>query len=96
MPDSAYVYILANRPRGTLYVGVTNDLHRRLHEHRNGVTRGFAYKYNATRLVWFTSGESIVEAISLEKKIKNRGRAWKIGLIERTNPGWRDLSAEWE
>ena len=96
MTDDAYVYILANRPHGTLYVGVTNDLHRRMHEHRSHLVRGFTEKYGVTRLVWFAVNESITEAITAEKKIKNRGRLWKIELIERDNPDWSDLSVDWE
>ncbi len=96
MTGSAYVYILTNRPRGTLYVGVTTDLPRRLFEHRNGTVPGFTSRYRLTRLVWFVEGASIAEAITVEKKLKNRGRQWKIDLIEKRNPEWRDLSEQWE
>ncbi|GAA1787237.1 GIY-YIG nuclease family protein [Leucobacter iarius] len=95
MTRTAYVYILTNRPRGTLYVGVTNDLPRRLSEHRTGTAPGFASRYRLTRLVWFANGGSITDAIAVEKKIKNRGRQWKIDLVERKNPEWKDLSAGW-
>jgi putative endonuclease len=95
MPKSAYVYILASKRHGTLYTGVTSDLMRRLYEHKNHLTDGFTSKYNVTNLVWFEQGDSITEAISLEKKIKNRSRQWKIDLIEKTNPDWVDLSAGW-
>ena len=95
MARNAYTYILANRRGGTLYVGVTNDLTRRMHEHRNHLVPGFTEKYDVTILVWFSAGESISDAITLEKKIKNRGRQWKIDLVERENPEWLDLSAGW-
>lgn len=95
MCSAAYVYILTNRRDGTLYVGVTTDLMRRMHEHRNHLAAGFTQKYNATKLVWYLAGESIVEALALEKKIKNRNRDWKIRLIEGENPDWQDLSAGW-
>ncbi|MCL2653519.1 MAG: GIY-YIG nuclease family protein [Propionibacteriaceae bacterium] len=94
MSDPAYVYILANRPHGTLYCGVTNDLTRRIIEHRSGTIPGFTAKYHIHTLVWFIAGESIVAAIELEKKIKNRPRVWKIALIEADNPDWRDLSLD--
>ncbi|WP_199068110.1 MULTISPECIES: GIY-YIG nuclease family protein [unclassified Leucobacter] len=90
------MYILTNRPRGTLYVGVTGNLHRRLSEHRSGSGQGFTSRYRLTRLVWFVEGASIAEAITVEKKLKNRGRQWKIDLIEKRNPEWRDLSEQWE
>ena len=92
---SAYVYILASKKRGTLYTGVTSNLERRMYEHRHHLLQGFTNQYNVTRLVWFIQGESIIAAIELEKKIKNRGRQWKINLIEKTNPNWNDLSADW-
>ncbi len=95
MTKSAYVYILANKKRGTLYVGVTSDLERRMYQHRRGLLEGFTSKYNVTRLVWFEQGENIAAAISLEKKIKNRNRQWKINLIEKNNPEWRDLARNW-
>ena len=83
MSKSAYVYILASKKNGTLYTGVTNHLERCLYEHKHHLVEGFTSKYEVTRLVWFTQGEDIREAISLEKKIKNRGRQWKIDLIEK-------------
>lgn len=92
MPPNACVYILTNRPHGVLYTGVTSDLRRRLTEHRQHLVEGFTSKYNVTQLVWFSCGDSISDAIALEKKVKNRGRQWKITLIERENPGWNDLA----
>src|SRR5690554_7787391 len=94
MPKTAYVYILASQRNGTLYTGVTNNLERRIYEHKNHLLKGFTDKYNVTRLVWFTAGEDMQAAIALEKKIKNRGRQCKIDLIEKTNPDWKDLRSE--
>ncbi|ARM31907.1 GIY-YIG nuclease [Prosthecochloris sp. HL-130-GSB] len=91
----AYVYILANKKNGTLYTGVTNNLERRMYEHKHHIVDGFTKKYDVTRLVWFAQGKDIRSAITLEKKIKNRSRQWKINLIEKTNPGWDDLAASW-
>ncbi|MXZ32605.1 MAG: GIY-YIG nuclease family protein [Gammaproteobacteria bacterium] len=96
MTNAAYVYIMASKKRGTLYVGVTSNLERRIYQHKNRLLEGFASKYNANRLVWFEQGEDISAAISLEKKIKNRNRQWKIDLIERGNPEWVDLAKSWE
>lgn len=95
MSKAAYVYILASQKNGTLYTGVTNNLERRMYEHKHHLFDGFTDKYAVTRLVWFTHGEDIQEAIMLEKKIKNRNRKWKIDLIEKTNPNWDDLAAHW-
>ena len=94
MSQTAYVYILASRRNGTLYTGVTNNLERRMHEHKNHLVQGFTDKYKVTRLVWFTHGDDMQAAITLEKKIKNRSRQWKIDLIEKTNPDWKDLAAD--
>jgi putative endonuclease len=95
MTKAAYVYILASQKRGTLYTGVTNNLERRIYEHKQHLSVGFTSKYKVTRLVWFEQGEDIAAAICLEKKIKNRNRQWKIDLIERNNPYWLDLVAGW-
>jgi putative endonuclease len=89
------VYILANRPRGALYVGVTSDLGRRIYEHKHHLVPGFTSRYGITQLVWFRTGGSIEGAIETEKKIKNRRRQWKIDLIEQDNPDWADLAADW-
>jgi putative endonuclease len=94
MSKNAYVYILASQKYGTLYTGVTSDLFRRIYEHKHKLIKGFTSKYDVTRLVWYEQGENITSAINLEKKIKNRGRQWKIALIERLNPEWSDLAAE--
>ncbi|HEY0291150.1 MAG TPA: GIY-YIG nuclease family protein [Hansschlegelia sp.] len=86
-----YVYILASRPNGTLYIGVTSDLVRRVWEHREDVVKGFTRTYGVHRLVWFEQHESAESAISREKRLKTWLRAWKIELIETTNPRWDDL-----
>lgn len=95
MTKAAYVYILASKKNGTLYTGVTSNLERRVYEHKHHLLEGFTSKYDVTRLVWFIQGDDIASAIELEKKIKNRGRQWKIKLIEKTNPNWDDLSVHW-
>ena len=95
MVKSAFVYIVASKKYGTLYTGVTSDLERRMYQHKHHLIEGFTRTYNVTTLVWYAQSEDIVGAISLEKKIKNRNRKWKINLIERDNPKWRDLSADW-
>ena len=86
-----YVYILASRPHGTLYVGVTNDLVRRVSEHREGVVDGFTRRHGVKCLVYFEMHEDIEEAIKREKTLKRWRRAWKITLIEGENPQWIDL-----
>ena len=89
-----YVYILTNH-MGTLYIGVTNDLTRRLYEHREGLGGGFTKKYNLTSLVHFETTTDVTGAITREKQIKGWRRSRKVALIESTNPSWRDLSADW-
>ena len=86
-----YVYILASRIGDTLYIGVTNDLVRRVYEHREDVTDGFTKKYQVHRLVYFEQHSDIEAAIQREKRLKKWNRAWKIQLIEETNPNWDDL-----
>jgi putative endonuclease len=86
-----YVYMLASRPRGTLYIGVTGDLVRRVFEHRCGAEPGFTRRYGVTRLVWFEVIDDVRAAIQRERTLKHWLRAWKIALIERANPTWRDL-----
>lgn len=89
-----HVYLLANRPFGTLYVGVTSDLVQRVWQHREGLADGFTRKYGVKTLVWFEGTGSIEAAIRREKQIKNWKREWKIALIEQGNPQWRDLYPE--
>ena len=86
-----YVYILANRYNGTLYVGVTNDLKRRIYEHKNNLVKGFTSKYKVDKLVYYEHTNNIVSAIEREKKLKRWKRQWKIDLIEKDNPRWEDM-----
>ena len=86
-----YVYILASKPQGTLYIGVTNDLVRRIHEHRIDAIEGFTKKYGVHQLVYFEPSEGIEAAIQREKQLKKWERAWKVRLIETSNPDWHDL-----
>jgi putative endonuclease len=89
-----WIYITASRRR-TLYTGMTNDLQRRMFEHRASLVKGFSKRYNANRLVYFEAAEEALVAIAREKQIKAWTRKKKVELIERQNPGWRDLSADW-
>jgi len=86
-----YVYILASGRHGTLYVGVTNDVVRRVFEHRSDLIGGFTAKYGVHRLVYFETHQDVCEAIVREKRLKRWRRAWKVELIERDNQGWTDL-----
>jgi putative endonuclease len=88
---AAYVYILTNERNGTLYVGVTNDLVRRVYEHRFSEVPGFTREHGLHRLVWFEQFTSIALAIAREKLLKKWRREWKLNLIERDNPDWHDL-----
>ena len=92
MPRSFFVYILANMKRGVLYVGVTNDITRRLSEHRAKLVPGFTSDYGVTRLVYLEQHPSIREARAREHALKRWRRSWKFELIESLNPEWRDLS----
>jgi putative endonuclease len=87
-----YVYILASRRHGTLYIGITNSLQKRLEEHRSGKGSEFVKKYGVYRLVYTETYVRVEEAIAREKQLKRWKRDWKIELIERENPEWRDLS----
>jgi len=89
-----WVYILASRKHGTLYIGVTNNLARRIHEHREGRGSSFVKRYRVTRLVHAEPHEAVEKAIQREKTMKEWPRAWKIRLIERENPEWKDLYDE--
>lgn len=88
---SYFVYIVTSRPNGTLYIGVTNDLVRRGHEHRTGAIDGFTTRYGVKRLVYFEEFDDVRLAIQREKTMKHWRRDWKIALIESQNPDWRDL-----
>ncbi|HEB96649.1 MAG TPA: GIY-YIG nuclease family protein [Sedimenticola thiotaurini] len=85
------VYLLASRRNGTLYVGVTSDLLKRVWQHRSDCVEGFSRRYRIHRLVWYEQHETMESAILREKRIKGWKRAWKIRLIESANPEWRDL-----
>jgi len=89
-----YVYILASRRNGTLYTGVTNDLIRRIREHKNDIVEGFTKKYGVHQLVYYEATEDINGALYREKCIKKWKRAWKIELIEKNNLQWKDLYKE--
>ena len=89
------VYILASRRNGTLYIGSTDDLSKRTWEHREGVRAGFTKKYGVHLLVWHQAFDTREGAFRRERQMKKWNRAWKLELIERSNPGWRDLYADW-
>lgn len=89
-----YVYILANEKNGTLYIGVTDDMVRRIYEHKNNVIDGFSKKYGVHDLVYFETHKDINEAILREKQMKKWKRYWKIKLINKSNPGWSDLYSQ--
>ena len=89
---SYFVYILASARNGTLYIGVTNNLERRMYEHSHHLQPVFTDMYNVTRLVYFEETSSVEVAIAREKQLKNWRRAWKLELIEKENPEWRDLA----
>ena len=86
-----FVYMLASKPQGTLYVGVTNNLVRRVHEHKTHAVEGFTSKYAVSDLVWFEQTSDVASAIAREKRLKAWKRDWKIALIEENNPYWHDL-----
>lgn len=86
-----FVYILASRPRGVLYVGITNDPARRIYQHREGLADGFTKRFQVKHLVYVESHDDVRDAIAREKRIKRWKRDWKIELVERTNPDWNDL-----
>jgi putative endonuclease len=88
---SYYVYILASRIGGTLYIGVTNDLVRRVFEHKSNIAKSFTKNHDVNRLVYFECFDDIEQAIHREKRLKKWTRAWKISLIEKDNPNWIDL-----
>ncbi len=86
-----FVYILANRRNGTLYIGMTDDLVKRIWQHRNDIIPGFTQRYDVKILVWYERHESRKSAFARERQMKKWNRAWKLELIEKTNPDWRDL-----
>ncbi len=91
MTKKYFVYLLSTKKNGTLYIGVTNDLLKRVFEHKSKSVAGFTKKYNITRLVWFDETSDVKEAIGKEKQMKKWKRAWKVRLIEESNPSWKDL-----
>jgi len=93
MPNTYYVYILASKRNGTLYIGVTNDLVRRLGEHRDGLVPGFTKKYSVTKLVYYETFDDIRAAIHRETQMKKYKREWKLSLIQKNNKGWADLAS---
>ena len=92
--NAGYVYILTNKPMGVLYIGVTDDLPRRIEQHRPRSVAGFAKRYNCERLVWFEEFENIHDARAFERQMKKWNRAWKVNRIVSMNPQWRDLADE--
>mgnify|MGYP003627689159 CR=1 FL=1 len=90
-----YVYILASKIRGTLYIGMTNDLQQRVFEHKSGVNKGFTEKYNISNLVYYETFQDVNKAIAREKNLKKWKRDWKIRLIEEENKKWSDLAKDW-
>ena len=90
-----YLYLLTNKRNGTLYIGVTNNLERRLFEHKKKLIDGFTKRYNLNKLVYFEVYQFVNGAIKREKNMKKWKRQWKIDLIERDNPNWKDLSDGW-
>lgn len=87
----SYVYILASQKNGTLYVGVTSDLVKRIYQHKHGLADGFTKKYSVHSLVYYEQTEDTMSALQREKQLKNWKRQWKIELIEKNNPNWKDL-----
>lgn len=88
---TGFVYMMSDKPRGVIYVGVTSDLQNRIWQHQNKVQKGFTSKYRAKNLVWFEHHPNIVLAIQREKSLKRYRREWKINLVEELNPTWVDL-----
>ena len=91
-----FVYILASKKNGTLYIGVTNNVAKRVYEHKHGLVEGFTKKYHVHKLVYFEETNDIREALTREKRMKKWNRAWKIELIEKSNPDWNDLFEEFK
>lgn len=89
-----YVYIMANKRNGTIYIGVTNNLMRRVYEHREGLVKGFTKRYGLKMIVHYEVFDSVVNAIQRETSLKRWPRKWKLELIEKSNPRWRDLYGE--
>ncbi|WP_011580667.1 MULTISPECIES: GIY-YIG nuclease family protein [Chelativorans] len=92
---TGYVYIIASQKRGTIYIGVTNDLGRRIIEHKDGKGSRFTSRYGVARLVWYEEHFDMRDAIQREKSLKRWPRQWKIDLIEKNNPEWQELLRGW-
>jgi putative endonuclease len=93
MKENFYVYILSSKRRGTLYIGVTSDLSKRVYEHKNGLVEGFTKRYEVHRLVYYEVAKDAEAALTRERQIKKWNRAWKLRLIEEHNSQWEDLYA---
>ncbi len=91
-----YVYILASKKNGVLYIGITNDITRRVLEHKTNLNKGFSWRYDVKRLVYYETFTSIRDAIIREKRLKKWNRAWKVELIEKENSEWEDLSRSFD
>lgn len=91
---NSYLYILASKKNGTLYIGVTSDIVKRVYEHKNNLVEGFTNKYEVHDLVYYQVFEDIEEAIKREKQLKKWKRSWKVRIIEESNPEWKDLYAD--
>jgi putative endonuclease len=91
MEKRYYVYIITNKPRGILYIGITNSIERRIYEHKNKLIEGFSKKYSLDKLVYCECCDDVYAAIKREKMLKKWNRLWKIELIESVNPNWEDL-----
>ncbi len=91
-----YVYILTNKTDKVLYIGITSNLIRRIYEHKNKLVEGFTKKYNLSKLVYFETTNDVNSALIREKQQKNRHRDWKLNIINKHNPDWKDLSEEWD
>ena len=95
MANTYYVYILASKQNGTLYIGVTSDLERRIYEHKNDLVRGFTKKYKIHSLVYYEDTNDIYVTLRREKQLKKWNRKWKLALIEQVNPDWNDIAKDW-
>ena len=93
--ENFFLYIMTNKPDGVLYIGITNELERRVREHKQKQIKGFTYKYNLDKLIYFESFETYNEAFSKERRMKKWNREWKVNLIIDKNPDWNDLAIEW-
>jgi len=95
MNSGGIVYIITNKNKTVLYIGVTNNIHRRMQEHKNRINKSFASRYNCIHLVYYESFWNIADAIQREKVLKKWNRSWKEELIEKENPEWKDLCEDW-